>query len=112
MIPAKTPLVQSVDLLRLAADLPTATLDKLAHALGWPDSRNIHRPRGRVKWRNPYRNYWSGTDLDPEWSGAMLLGLATKAAPTGDHPYTTWRVTDLGKAVVRLRLQALREVPR
>lgn len=103
---------ESVDLLHIAASLTAAQLDKMAHALGWPDSHNIRRP-GRIRWRNPYRNGWAGHAGDPEWTQAEADGLAVSRPPVpGVMPYTTWSVTALGMAVVRLRLRALIESAR
>jgi len=103
--------LQSRDLLRLAMELPTAALDKMAHALGWPDSRNYKATRGRVRWRNPYRNHYCGSQLDPEWRGVLTLGLAEmNESSILQSSECYWRVTDLGKKVVRLRLSALKEL--
>ncbi|MDP3937907.1 MAG: hypothetical protein Q8R92_07200 [Deltaproteobacteria bacterium] len=101
---------QSVDLVRLAATLTTAQVNKMAHALGWPDTLNIGRRSGRIKWRNPYRNGWSGAALDPDWTAAEVAGLAVSRPPYETHPYTTWSVTSAGQAAVMLRLRARLEV--
>lgn len=103
---------EPVDLLTLAASLTTAQVDKMAHALGWPDTLNIRHRRGRIKWRNPYRNGWMGSLVDPDWTAAEAAGLATKHPPVEWAPFTPWSVTPLGKAAVMLRLRAVLEVPR
>lgn len=101
--------MESADILRAAASLTTAQVDKMAHALGWPDTHNIGRRPGRIKWRNPYRNYWAGHAGDPEWTAAEAAELATSRGPTSHTPYTVWHVSPLGKAAVMLRLRALLE---
>jgi ligand-binding sensor domain-containing protein len=96
----------SAGILRLAADLSDEQADKMAHALGWPDTLNVHRPRGRVKWANPYRNYYCGQPDDAAWMAAQALGLADVAP---DGRWAVWRVTPLGRRVVRLRLLAVQQ---
>lgn len=100
-------------LLERAAQLPREVLCKLAHALGWPHPQAFHHQRpGRVKWANPYRNYYAGNADDPDWRWAESEGLARKAGdPQPGYPYTTWTVTELGRRVVRLRLEATRYAP-
>lgn len=94
-----------------AAEMPAASLDKAAHALGWPDSRNIHRPR-RVLWRNPYRNGFGSYISDPDWEWMVSRGLARRRAMPGVPEAVAYSLTPDGIAVVRLRLQAEKEVTR
>ena len=103
--------LQSADLLTLAAGLSRTAFDKASHALGWPDTANAGRHRGRIRWRNPYRNGWSGSALDADWLTLERRGLATGRADDLSR-YHYWSVTDLGRAVVALRLRALLEVRR
>lgn len=101
----------AAELLALAASLPASTVDKLAHALGWPSNYALARgaKARRVKWANPYRNHYAGSDADEDWRRALGYGLAARAGrPTDGYPYTSWTVTDLGRAVIRVRLQAAR----
>ncbi len=98
-------------LLAQGASLEIKLVDKLAHALGWPSVAAMRRGRpGRVKWANPYRNYYaSGEDEDPAWAFAAKLGLARRAGePSECFPYVRWTVTRRGRQVTRLRLQATR----
>jgi hypothetical protein len=105
-------LAETADLkaLKLAAQLDEATINKMAHALGWPDLLTIAAQRGalhRVKWRNPFRNHYAGYKTDREWDLACQLGVAEVYRESDEtFKYTGYRVTDLGRAVVRLRLQA------
>jgi len=99
--------IHSAELLTIAANITTAQLDKMAHALGWPDSLNAGRRGGRIRWRNPYRNGWSGSSDDPEWNAAESSGLAVPRVPEPVCPHTYWSVTPLGIVVVELRLRAL-----
>ena len=97
------------EILRLAVALDAAAVDKMAHALGWPDGYALAKgaKARRTKWANPYRNYYCGVADDAEWLAAQALGLATLArTPREGFPDATWTVTDLGRAVVRVRLQA------
>lgn len=95
------------DILRLAAALTAGETDRLAHALGWPKLYAIQSGRfGRPKWLHPFRRYYcapGGAD-HPEWAAVHAAGLATPRDNMG--PGTTWTVTPLGQAVVRVRLQA------
>ena len=100
----------AAELLQLVAQLDSATVDKMAHALGWPTGFALTHGGSahRAKWANPFRNYYCGTADDPYWLAAQALGLAKIGSkPRSDLPYTTWTVTELGQAVVRLRLQAI-----
>lgn len=99
------------ELLTLAAGLSRAQTDKMAHALGWPDTLNVGRRRGRgpTKWTHPYRNGWSGSPEDPDWAGAAHIGLAVLSSRGNEiDPYARWAVTPLGMRAVRLRLEAVR----
>lgn len=99
----------AADLLTLAAELPTPTADKLAHALGWPDCYSLERgghARHTVRWADPYRNYYAASGTDADWLAAEALGLARVVDdPREGFPYTTWTVTHLGQRVIRLRLR-------
>lgn len=89
--------------------MPGKAVDKLAHALGWPDRLNVGRPRSVVRWANPRRNRWTGSDADPEWLWAQQYGLARLVlVGEGAMQWSQWLVTPLGQAVVRLRLLAVR----
>lgn len=100
---------ESRDLLQLAEAMPGPVVDKLAHALGWPDPANVHRPRSRVRWAKPYRNYWCGSAEHPDWLWAQRYGLACLRPFGPDRQgWPEWQVTPLGQAVVRLRLLAVR----
>lgn len=102
--------LDAAKLLRLAADLPAPTVNKMAHALGWPSNYTLAQgaKARRAKWANPYRNHYSGPALDSDWLAAQALGLAKIGRlPSPDFPDATWTVTDLGCAVVRVRLQAV-----
>lgn len=105
-----TPEHQSADILRQAACLRRSQVDKMAHTVGWPDTGVMRLKRGRKTMkRNPYRNYYNGGAEDPDWLDLQTQGLATvKPAPsTVGECY--WRLTDLGKRVVRVRLLAIQE---
>lgn len=80
------------DLLRLALETDAAGIDVMAHALGWPGLRAFRWRR--VKWANPYRNYYAANGPTPVLTALVASGL--------------YHVTDLGRAVVRLRLLAAR----
>ena len=98
-------------LLALGASLEITVIDQMAHALGWPSVAAMRRGRpGRVKWANPYRNYYaSGEDDDPAWAFAAELGLARRSGePREGFPCVRWTVTRRGRQVTRLRLQATR----
>lgn len=85
--------------------MPAPVVDKLAHALGWPDLLNVGRPGRQPRWANPYRNHWSGSAEDPQWQWAQQRGLA-ELVTSGE--WSEWKVTRRGRAVVRLRLLAVR----
>lgn len=100
-----------IDLLTLAASLPTSAWGKMAHALGWPTPRTVASNRGampRARWSDPYRNGYSGVAQDSDWLAAQALGLADGRAPTPVYRHHSWWVTPLGIRVVRLRLEAVR----
>lgn len=102
---------QGIDVLVLASDLPNSVWEKLAHALGWPTPRQIARKKGvlpRAKWRNPYRNVYAGSLNDPDWKAAERLGLAASIPPSNTYPDARWSVTALGRACVRVRIEAAR----
>lgn len=100
--------------LQLAGELPRPTVDVMAHALGWPNlyaienSKRLRRP----KWREPYRNHFCCAGDNPAWLEAQVAGLATVQGPQKPSTFSTWTVTDLGIAVLRLRLRAEIEVRR
>lgn len=100
----------AAELLELTTKITAPMARKLAHTLGWPPPKAFHHQRpGRVKWANPYRNYYAGSAEDPDWKAAAALGLAEiRGGPREGYPYTTWTVTELGKRAIRLRLQAAR----
>lgn len=97
------------ELLQLAETLTDEQAGKMAHALGWP-----HHPSDkwkRVRWANPYRNYYcAGEDPDPEWEAAHAAGLAGRepVSVSGQDRYVYWRVTPKGQAVLRVWLLARR----
>lgn len=101
----------AADLVSLAAALSDRDTDRLAHALGWPDTYQIRaRDRlGRIKWSNPYRRHYvaNGEPDDPEWRDVRAAGLAYPRDGGKMRPdMTVWTVTPRGQAVVRLRLLA------
>jgi hypothetical protein len=99
--------VDDVQILKLASGLSVQQVDKAAHALGWPSLRTIALGGpGRVKWRNPWRNYYAAGGHDPDWEGLAALGLAETFPPPFGAEYTYWRVSKLGRLVLRVRLQA------
>lgn len=104
-------------LLGMAAALTVAQLDRAAHALGWPGAYAITNRGGKlrkhVKWRHPFRNYYFCSATDDAWLLLQKHGLAevepSRIALAGDPTPPTnvyWRLTPLGIAVVRARLQA------
>ena len=97
----------TADIMRLASALTEPELDRLAHALGWPKLFAIRCRRfGNPKWKYPSRRYyceWHRGADDPDWAAVRAAGLATPRQAGGG---TTWTVTPLGQAVVRVRLQA------
>lgn len=101
----------AADLLNLAATLPRDAADRLAHALGWPDTYQIRGKGhlGRIKWANPYRRHYvaNGGPDDPEWRDVRAAGLASPQDGGRMRPdMTIWTVTARGQAVIRVRLQA------
>lgn len=93
------------DLLRLALETDAAGIDVMAHALGWPGLRALRWRR--VKWANPYRNYYAANGPTPVLSALVASGLMIERKPL-DQPYIYYHVTEVGIAVVRLRLMAAR----
>jgi hypothetical protein len=93
-----------------AAELPVGVLCKLAHALGWPHPNAFAQLRaGRVRWANPTRNTFAAEEADRDCLRAEAAGWADKVSEPapGLNPYVYWRVTDLGRQVVRLRLESM-----
>ena len=104
-----------IELLRAAAELPPRTVDKMAHALGWPSLYHIaHGGRyGRIRWAHPYRNHFAGDGADPDWLAAAAMEMAyVVSPPSAMYPHTTWAVSPLGMMAVRLRLEAARRAYR
>jgi hypothetical protein len=101
----------ATDLLRLAGALTDTEVNRLAHALGWPDLHQLRGPHSPallagIRWGNPYRNHYScgpGFPLE-EWAPTFEAGLVERAQSTG--PGVTFTVTPLGYAVVAVRLRA------
>lgn len=65
----------------------------LRHALG------VHgrKHRGRMRWRKPYRNYYTtSSETLPLWEALVSQGLAVKTA-VDFHPYATFYVTVAGQ---------------
>lgn len=100
----------AADLLTLAVALTCEQADAMAHALGWPDTGGHKATRGNVRWSNPYRNHFCTSADDAVWQ-SIPPGLA-EAGPLkdmlGGNCY--WRVTPKGRAVLRLRLRAHKEI--
>ena len=102
----------ATDILRLAGALTDTETDRLAHALGWPDTYQIRSPRTpdstlkRVKWDAPYRNRYTLGAAHPldQWVAVEAAGLVRRAGTSS--PQVTFIVTTLGQAVLRTRLQA------
>ncbi len=94
------PVVTPRLLLRLASTLSPQAVGKLAHALGWPATSQRY-------WSEPYRNYYVGDSADLDWRDALAVGLAGHGGKSDSG--TVWRVTELGKLVVRLVLDAYRK---
>ena len=100
----------ATEILRIAADMDTATVNKMAHALGWQTSHVLvgSGTSGDAKMARPYRNYYSCSADDTQWTRAQALGLAKNVSePQSDPSDAVWTVTRLGQAVVRLHLQAI-----
>jgi len=100
----------SADACRLAAELCQNEVGMAAHALGWPDIYQITarkgRHLGRIRWRNPYRNYYNAAADDPGWARMIALGAAT-VLDSGPHLKNVYYcMTPLGIAAVRARLRA------
>lgn len=78
----------------------------MAHALGWP--RYATTKWHRVAWVNPHRNYYCGSAHDPDWLAAEMAGLADRepSEVSGQTTQTYWRVTPLGRQVLRVWLLA------
>lgn len=84
-----------------AVRLTPEQVDKAAHALGWP--KPTDHTWGRVKWKEPWRNYYCGSPEDADWLAMAALGVAIRGkGPNEDDAY--WFVTPLGRVVVRLWL--------
>lgn len=101
-------------LLQLAGAVSTKQVDLMAHALGWPDTKNLRRP-GRVKWRNPYRNYFVSAIEDPNWERLIAVDLAVRDRSRDGlfgEGFTCYQVTALGRAVTTLHLRAHLEAGR
>jgi hypothetical protein len=99
-------------ILELAAQMDPRIVDKLAHALGWPDSGGYKATRGPTRWADPYRNHYVTAPTDPDMCEAVRRGLAEQrqtGVPLGRN--VCFVVTPLGRKVVRLCHEARRAVP-
>ena len=96
------------DLLRLAEALSEEEVDKMAHALGWPDLPTVARDRvGKVCWANPRRNHFAADWSDGVWSDVLARGLAKRIRAPEPFEQDAWyKVTPLGQVVLRMRLRA------
>jgi hypothetical protein len=97
------------ELLLNAAKISDEQINLMAHALGWPDLLNIHRPRKQVRWANPYRNYFvTGREVEnfKAWSDLAWAGYAGSDFP--ERGNCVFTVTPLGQKCTRLRLLAER----
>lgn len=98
-------MMTTLEILRHAAELTDAQVQKMAHALGWP--RTV-RESHRVRWvGRPSRNWYCGAADDPDWTAALSLGFAIqqRSGILADGEIY-WLVTPHGRAVLRVRLQA------
>lgn len=101
--------MNATDLLRLAGALTETEVNRLAHALGWPDlhlSPLSPKDLTKVKWDHPIRNRYSLGASHPveQWVALEATNLV-KRISTGAEP-VTFVVTPLGQLVARLRLEA------
>lgn len=103
------------DLLVGAANLSSEETNVMAHALGWPDLYHIRAQRscGRIRWRNPYRNYYVCPVRSATWEYLRDIHFAEGPEPHDSYPDGgIWRVTAFGQRMLRLRLQAEIEAAR
>lgn len=81
----------------IAGQLGNAEIDVMAHALGWPDTLNIRRPRGVVRWGNPWRNRFIAQAGHRDFDRLSVLCELGLMERDGD----TYCVTKVGRAVTR-----------
>ena len=90
----------ATDLLRLAGALTDTEVNRLAHALGWPDLHQLRGPHSPallagIRWGNPYRNHYSCGRASPWRSGRRPLRLdwsrgRSRLGPASRSPSPRW----------------------
>ena len=97
------------DALTLATLIPDDMVPLMARALGWTGEGVLHsRPRVNA-WDKPWRNHHEGGGSTPGFDEAIGLGLIEFqgfAQRGGVAGAPVWRVTDDGRAALRVLYEA------